>query len=230
MHARDDALTFFNFGLASVLASYPEETFAPDVRALLDAGAAAGTAARARLDTMLASPAALRDLRARYLDLFDRGGERASLHETEHGRMRGMSKGTDLADIAGFYQAFGVAIADAAQARELPDHLAVELEFYRVLLAKQVHLDDAGDREGSEIVKDARKKFLADHLGRLADAVGRLAVVREDALYGELLGFCAGVVAEERKALDVEIVPLDLRDRVIEDDSSCGSGLPILQS
>ena len=32
----------------------------------------------------------------------------ASVYETEHGRMRGLSKGHDLADLAGFYGAFGL--------------------------------------------------------------------------------------------------------------------------
>jgi len=63
--------------------------------------------------------------RSEYIDLFDRGQAKASLYETEYGQP--LSKGNKLADLSGFYEAFGFAFS--AVQGEMLDHVAVELEF-----------------------------------------------------------------------------------------------------
>ena len=60
-------------------------------------------------------------------------GRARSLYERV--RSHGMGKGNTLADIGGFYQAFGLTLDRGIH--ELPDHIAVELEFYGLLLLKQ---------------------------------------------------------------------------------------------
>lgn len=65
-----------------------------------------------------------------------------------------------LADISGFYRAFG--LHPNPTRPERPDHLALELEFHGFLLAKAAA---AGrDRERQEICLDALTKFFARHL------------------------------------------------------------------
>lgn len=226
--AHDELQAMLDFTLASLLAAHPEGPLEERLGALLEEGAAPGAAFVAPLGELLRGQGGVERLAASYVDLFDRGGQRSSLHETEHGRMRGMSKGHDLADIAGFYAAFGLAISDEAGSRELPDHLAVELQFYGTLVARQSYLEDHGDACGVAIVLDARRKFLADHLGPLADAVARLPAVRADPIYGPILGWCAELVTRERAALDVGIVPLELREAPPEDDDRCGTSLPVV--
>jgi TorA maturation chaperone TorD len=72
-----------------------------------------------------------------------------------------------LADIAGFYRAFGLETAQAA--RERPDHLALELEFMAFLLRKeQLALASAGANaaatEQAGVCTDAQQSFFSDHL------------------------------------------------------------------
>ena len=212
--------------LASLLTSYPEheleavlENFGDALGRYPGAGALHDELQRAGLD----------DVRSRYLELFDRGGDRASLYETEYGRMRGMAKGTGLADIAGFYRAFAVGLDDE-RAHELCDHIAVELEFYAWLLLKQAWLVQHGDDQGASLVEDARCKFLKEHLGSFAPAIALRREVQQDPVYGGVFGWCAALVREECVALGVTPAPLDFfADAELGEEMKCGSvHLPVV--
>jgi TorA maturation chaperone TorD len=86
-------------------------------------------------------------------------------HETAYGDARRLAgRETELADISGFYHAFGMALSSAAP--ELPDHLATELEFYSLLLLKQAYARLGRDAENGAIAAAAARSFLQDHLGR----------------------------------------------------------------
>ncbi|MCK6502694.1 molecular chaperone TorD family protein [Myxococcota bacterium] len=156
---------------------------------------------------------------------FDQGRERVAVYETEYGRMRGLAKGRDLADVVGFYEAFGFQLAQD-QAAELPDHVAIELEFYALLLHKQALLID--DPEGTEIVADARRKFLQDHLGAFVGALATRPTVVAHPVYGPLLAWCATLVAEECAREGVRPAPLDFFE---QDDANevanCGGCVTI---
>jgi TorA maturation chaperone TorD len=71
-----------------------------------------------------------------------------------------------MADIAGFYRAFGLQLG--AKARERPDHVALELEFLALLLMRKHHaLNSAAEKtDGSalaDICQQARASFVRDH-------------------------------------------------------------------
>ncbi len=140
------------------------------------------------------------DLESDYVELFDRGARTTPLYGTGFGRGQGSGLGDRLADVAGFYRAFGVEIAGL----ERPDHLAVELEFYAWLLCKTELLEATGDREGVEIVLDARRKFLAEHLGPLARSAALLPPVAGHPVFGPRLTWTSDLVARECAALGVE--------------------------
>jgi len=89
-------------------------------------------------------------------------------YETEYTVADVFSKAQQLADIAGFYRAFGLEMG--GESHERPDHLAVELEFMYFLALKEAHARRGGHAEGIEICIDAQKKFLQDHLGRWLNA------------------------------------------------------------
>jgi nitrate reductase assembly molybdenum cofactor insertion protein NarJ len=162
-------------------------------------------------------------LRARWIELFDSGKKRVPLYETEFGRMRGMSKGHDLADLAGFYRAFGVALDPSAH--EMLDHLSIELEFYATLLAKEAVLIEDDDGDGIGIVSRARRAFLSDHLGAFAPAVA--SRLESEDVYGPLLAACAAAVAAECEGFGIEPSPLEYHlDGRVEDDACCGAGAP----
>lgn len=210
------------FALAARLTSYPDARFAPAVAQLVASGLGEVPAS---LVGLTRSEAELDTARAEYVGLFDHGEGRTPLYETEYGRMRGMSKGTELADINGFYQAFGLLPGDADAEREMGDHLGVELEFYAVLLARQAHLLEAGDPEGVEVVEDARRKFLVDHLGRFAPAIAQRDNVVRSAIYGPVFTWAQGLVAAQCDALGVVPAALDFHslEPAPDSDACCGA-------
>ncbi|MBI3873025.1 MAG: molecular chaperone TorD family protein [candidate division Zixibacteria bacterium] len=69
-----------------------------------------------------------------------------------------------LADIAGFYHAFG--LEPSRTNPERADHVALELEFMSWLILKDEHARDSGshDRTHAQVCRDAQQRFLADHL------------------------------------------------------------------
>jgi putative dimethyl sulfoxide reductase chaperone len=216
------------FLLASAVTGYPD----PDLAELL-VELEGDLLEQEALGAMASVTAAGVDsLRATYIDLFDRGKDRVSLYETEYGRMNGLGKGRELADISGFYRAFSLALEDGDEAtRELYDHVAVELEFYASLLLRQQILADRGDGVGCEVVEDARRKFLTDHLGRFVGAIASQPAVRANEVYGPVFAWCDRLVREECERLGVSPAPLDFfaDDGDRDETTACGAvRLPVV--
>jgi DMSO reductase family type II enzyme chaperone len=96
------------------------------------------------------------------------------LNEIEYGDLKAdpLFQPHRLADLAAFYRAFGLEVADDAGERH--DHLCLELEFMCVLAAKEAWaLEHQLDAEPLALVRDAQKKFLREHLGRWTPAFTR---------------------------------------------------------
>jgi TorA maturation chaperone TorD len=89
-------------------------------------------------------------------------------HEIEYGELKadGLYQPHRLADIAAFYNAFGLEVAPDADERV--DHIAMECEFYAVLCAKE---GVAGDQ--LDFCRETQKKFLQEHLARWTPAFTR---------------------------------------------------------
>src|SRR3990172_7014307 len=115
----------------------------------------------------------------------------------------------DLADLMGFYQAFGLNLRDAEESRERPDHIAVELEFLHFLCWKEAAARVDGDEEHISVCLDAERKFLGDHLGRWADLFARgLEKTAPEGFYPALAALLRAVVAQEVANLDVKPEPV----------------------
>ncbi len=145
-----------------------------------------------RLTTSLASATA-EELARCYAATFDAaGGLRCPPNETAHTAdtpQHAMVRNFELADIAGFYRAFGVEVEPGS---ERPDHIAVELEFMHLLAVKErVAEQSGGQAEQAEICREAQRAFLKDHLSRWSGRLReRLAATAEGPFYmaaGELL-------------------------------------------
>lgn len=89
----------------------------------------------------------------------------ATPHETAYGDPgRLMAKAAHLADIAGFYRAFGLAPRSGGETN-LEDHLTMELEFMSQLNAKEALALDEGWDDHLATTREAQQSFLRDHLG-----------------------------------------------------------------
>lgn len=70
----------------------------------------------------------------------------------------------ELADMKGFYQAFGLEIAP--EERDRGDNIVFQVEFLSHLLFREATLRQENDTEGVSVVVGAQRSFLEDHLGR----------------------------------------------------------------
>jgi putative dimethyl sulfoxide reductase chaperone len=141
--------------------SYPAPGHAQEVVALLESGDEDEILQPVLAAWRAADEAAAR---AEYVRLF-LGTVPCPPNETAWGASKGLTGGAaDLADIQGFYHAFG--FEPAGEAREMPDHVAVELEFLAALLVKLAYARIQDWVEPAAITRDAAHAFLEDHLGR----------------------------------------------------------------
>lgn len=85
----------------------------------------------------------------------------AAPYQTSYTHLRSALGGKmqQLADIAGFYRAFGFQVRG-----ERPDHLIPELEFVALLYVKEAHARLSGSGEGAHVCAESRAKFLDEHL------------------------------------------------------------------
>jgi TorA maturation chaperone TorD len=130
-------------------------------------------------------------------------------YEGAYGPVDPMSAGkaTVLADLAGFYAAFGVAPSVARP--DVEDHLVAELEFMSVLALKEAWAALEGHADGLAVTRDAQAAFLRDHLGRWVAAFA--AGVREASplpYYGAAAHALEAWVRADAAALGVAPAPL----------------------
>jgi len=131
-------------------------------------------------------------------------------YETEYGLPDEFRQSQEMADIAGFYHAFGFRLGGSRHER--PDHLATQLEFLYVLSLKEAVAEEKGIEEHVEVCIEARKAFLRDHLGRwidlLAEGVKRGAALAVDRQpdgtpYTWLARLAAGFIKADAQSLGV---------------------------
>lgn len=104
----------------------------------------------------------------------------------------------EMADIAGFYRAFGFNFDG-----ERPDHVCLELEFMRILTLKEAMASQEGDMERVDLIINAEKDFLSSHIGRWTDAL--LQMTEDISFYGTLSRFLNEWVKMECDLYSVKI-------------------------
>lgn len=152
-------------------------------------------------------------------------------YETEYQRNEDtFFRAQQMADIGGFYRAFG--LQPGSERGERPDHVATELEFMALLLYKQRAAFDRSDDdmaiagEHGEICRRAQFDFLHEHLSwwapAFAHAVRRKA---ETGLYFAAAGLLAALLPAERTILGVPTPKACVQpfsDEEPDDCESCG--------
>lgn len=145
---------------------------------------------------------------------------------SEYGQAHIFEKTQTLADVAGFYRAFGLALAEGMHER--PDHIAVELEFMEFLCLKQAlaETEEHGPARVAVCVK-AQRAFLGDHLGFWAFSFARRLRQRpEPGPFAARAGLLEAFLAQELAAAGIPrhadpFVNEGSVDRV--DDGACGA-------
>jgi TorA maturation chaperone TorD len=87
-------------------------------------------------------------------------------YETLFGNEHVFQQSHTMGDIAGYYKAFGLELAEVVHERL--DHLSVEFEFLHFLAYKESYALCHDGEEKLQIVVTAEKKFVRDHVGRWA--------------------------------------------------------------
>ncbi len=140
-----------------------------------------------------------------HLGMFGHGlSKECPPYEIEYIRNREINhRGHQLADIAGFYKAFG--LGRASDTHERIDHVSMETEFMAVLLEREVYARRGGlGAERVEVSREAQRKFFGDHLGWWLPAFG--AVVTRKAktgFYADFGNFLRVFAGSERAVLDL---------------------------
>jgi len=109
-------------------------------------------------------------------------------YETLFGNDHVFAQSHVMGDIAGFYKAFGVELSK--DVHERLDHLSVELEFMHFLTYKESYSRCHDGIDKTEIVVDAQKKFIKNHIGRWVPLFCRMLAKKSDTGLFKLIADC----------------------------------------
>ena len=165
------------------------------------------------------------ELRQTYQRLFGhtlRG--RVCPYECEYGRHPLLQQAHRLADLGGFYKAFG--LRPNGKQGERVDHVVCELEFLEFLSVKEVVALELEELDGWRVTHQAARRFLREHLARFGRAFARN--LRDEAppgFYLVLAELCEVFLGVECERLGVPLGPELLALRPEEDEDvpmACG--------
>ncbi|HXE72491.1 MAG TPA: molecular chaperone TorD family protein [Candidatus Nitrosotenuis sp.] len=155
----------------------------------------------------------LEEMRATYGGLMlcqgPEGAVASPLHECSYTPEGRLAAPQEMADVAGFYRAFGMGLP-AGQDR--PDHLCLEVDFVACLLSLEEQALARGWKERASICRRALRTFLRDHLGRwTAPLAERLTRLVPGSIYPALASLLATLVAQDMHRLGVRPRPAAFR-------------------
>jgi TorA maturation chaperone TorD len=159
--------------------------------------------------------------------LFDRGA-RCPPYEGAWGDAPQLAgKPALLADVAGFYAAWGM--TPAGRQPDMEDHVAAECEFMSALCLKEARAQAHEEADRQALAREAAAAFVADHLGRWAEAFA--AALREATplpYYGAVADLLAAWVRLEAARLGVTpaAVTASMGGDPPEDEFTCPMAAP----
>lgn len=180
-------------------------------------------------EALRSSPRDPAALQLEYVRLFGHTvGVECPPYETQGGGSHIFMQAQELADIAGFYHAWGLDVSD--RAKERVDHISVELEFMSCLAFKEAYAVEKSNGEQSSLCRESQKKFLEEHLGRWVPAFTSLLEQKAgEGFYGALARTLREFIVSDawRKGVSPDVLrPGELRPVGFDgepDCSSCGS-------
>lgn len=142
-------------------------------------------------------------LEAEYNRLFAHlGSAKCPPYETEFGHENVFQKTEAMADIAGFYSAYG--LEPSATNTERVDFISMELEFMSYLALHEAYAREHEEAEHLDICVDTQRKFLAEHIGRWVSVFARiLSNASSNAFYNWLGCFTEYFIDSEARHLEV---------------------------
>lgn len=146
----------------------------------------------------------------------------SSPYETEY-EPDPFAKARQLADIAGFYTAFGMSVSTIRPT--LQDFLGTELEFMSYLARKEAYAAVRDWKHRRQLTVEAERSFLHDHLGRWEKAVCKdvtehtaveAGVNSAAPFFGAAASLCVQFVEDELRRFGTK--PLRLTQRMVGND------------
>ena len=153
-------------------------------------------------------------------------------YETEyHPNNEPFFRSQQMADVAGFYNAFG--LVTPPNCSERPDHLPLQLEFMAYLLMKarlaRQSDDQAGWHDQVEVCAETAQKFFAEHLAWWVPSFTRgLRHKAGDGLFAELADALAAFITLERQRYGLPPAKLPVHpdaDAELEEEGCAGCTL-----
>ncbi len=190
------------YRLLSAAFSYPDAAGTSSLLAALDIMTAAGPILGLepeveRLAAALAE-AERGELEAAYQRAFTLSySADCPMYETAFSARHLFQQTSHLADLNGFYRAFGV-----VEAGNRSDHIAAELEFCYLLALKEAAARAGDDGERVAVARAAQRSFLRDHLARWAPLfAGRAKLAAAGTPYAAAARLLAAFLAAEERYL-----------------------------
>lgn len=152
------------------------------------------------------------------------GGSKCPPYETEYVPSKyTFQRSNMLADVSGFYNAFGLQTSTSNPDR--PDHVALECEFLAQLLGLQWQASQGPTPEGrsqAEVCQQALHRFLQEHAAWWFPAFGKL-LSRQDpgGFYEAVASFLAALVAAERALAGIGVPNQQGEPSPIESPDEC---------
>ncbi|MCH8801564.1 MAG: molecular chaperone TorD family protein [Chloroflexi bacterium] len=152
-----------------------------------------------------------------------------SLYEAEYANAEVFQKSGSLADLNGFYAAFGV--KPNPELKDRLDHIGVELEFMQLLTIKEAyaHLNGHGSDKAA-VCRQAQANFLANHLAHWVKTLARRLSQKTGGrgIYSSLGQLIDLQIDWEMNILGLEMPPVSLASTTEpeEVDDECGTPPP----
>ncbi|OGX07586.1 MAG: hypothetical protein A2Z88_08285 [Omnitrophica WOR_2 bacterium GWA2_47_8] len=143
------------------------------------------------------------------------------LYELEYGEEHSYRQPQELADITGFYQAFG--LQGSEKVHDRPDHISLESEFVYALLYKKAVALRSNDFENAATCQRAYERFLQEHLAFWLPALTyRMIKFLEPGLLYWFAEFAYAFVTQDCKKQQLKMGSENLLIRPIEEKAETG--------